>query len=1070
VVSNTTSAAFYLNGGVTVINSTLQLGNPTTQGTTAGAMGTVNLNGGTLMDAMASISLTNGVAAGSPVRPVFLGGNGGGLAAQSGYTFTIPGVVSGGAGTGPLTIGIAASSANGDVVALVPGTGTSSGVENGTNVNPAFSATGTVVLGAVNTYFGGTTVASGALELGAANAVPGVGPSTVTVNSGATWSLNGWSDTIDGLAGGGTVDGSGGAPTLTIGNAGSGGVFSGVLQNSSGSLALTKTGTGAEILSGVNTYTGPTTVLGGALDVNSPGSLAAGSAVTVDNGGILGGSGTISGNVTVEGGGATLPGPAGVTTTFAGSLAYVSGSSADFALNTSAAGPGNDQIVLNGAGAALTCGGVSVYVSAYNGTLDPTRNYVLFNVTGAGGSISGGFNSTPQWVGTPPAGSQYYQIVTTATQVLLEYLPVAPVISAASAAPNPTIANQTVTYSATVAPGSGAVAAVTVNLVSVGGLASQALTWDGQSDNVWSASVLLPSTVSPDTYTLGVTATGSDGNLNGAAVSTGSVSLTVSLPPATPGSPLSQTWDGAAADNLWSDPGNWTNSLAPQLGDTLYFDGPTGLSPVMNQSYGVVSVAFESTAGGFDISASGGGVLTLTGGVVNNSPNAQTLNVPVALNAAAVTVEDAAGGGLALSGVISGPAGDGLLANGAGTVTLSGVDTYLGATSIGAGALVIGGAGQLGGGNYAANIANSGVLIFDSTASQTLSGVVSGAGMLLQNGSGALTLSGTNTYTGGTTINAGALVIGGAGQLGGGAYAGNITNNGVLSYSSSAAQTNLGVISGTGALNQNGSGALTLSASNTYTGGTTVNAGTLALIGAGSIAGSTNLVLASGATLDVSAAAGFTVGAAQTLSGTGAVNGAVTLDGALSPGGGAVGALTFSNGLTLAAGSTNIFKIVSSPLTNDAVVVLGALTNGGTLLVTNIGLVPLAGNQSFQLLTAAGYNGVFAQVQLPSLPLGLGWNTNQINTTGLLTILVTNQPSFQPLAISASGLVFAGGDGVADAPYYLLTSTNPATPLSNWTPVVTNFFDAGGNFNFTNPPDPTQPQQFFILELPCPDH
>jgi hypothetical protein len=32
--------------------------------------------------------------------------------------------------------------------------------------------------------------------------------------------------------------------------------------------------------------------------------------------------------------------------------------------------------------------------------------------------------------------------------------------------------------------------------------------------------------------------------------------------------------------------------------------------------------------------------------------------------------------------------------------------------------------------------------------------------------------------------------------------------------------------------------------------------------------------------------------------------------------------------------------------------------------------------------------------------------------------------------------------------------------------VVTNFFDAGGNFNFTNPPDPTQPQQFFILELP----
>ena len=250
--------------------------------------------------------------------------------------------------------------------------------------------------------------------------------------------------------------------------------------------------------------------------------------------------------------------------------------------------------------------------------------------------------------------------------MLLEYIPVAPAISATSATPNPTIANHTVTYSATVAPGSAAVATVTVNLISVGGSSSQPLTWDGQSDNVWSANVLLPSTVSPNTYSLGVTATDSDANLNGTAVSTGALSLTVSLPPAIPGSPLSQTWDGAASDNLWSDPANWTNSLAPQSGETLYFDGPSGLSPVMNQSYGIVSVAFSGTAGGFDITASGGGVLTLSGGVINNSPNPQTLNVPVALNASTVTINDAAGGGLALSGVVSGPAAYGLSANGPG--------------------------------------------------------------------------------------------------------------------------------------------------------------------------------------------------------------------------------------------------------------------------------------------------------------------------------------------------------------------------------------------------------------------
>jgi hypothetical protein len=37
--------------------------------------------------------------------------------------------------------------------------------------------------------------------------------------------------------------------------------------------------------------------------------------------------------------------------------------------------------------------------------------------------------------------------------------------------------------------------------------------------------------------------------------------------------------------------------------------------------------------------------------------------------------------------------------------------------------------------------------------------------------------------------------------------------------------------------------------------------------------------------------------------------------------------------------------------------------------------------------------------------------------------------------------------------------------LSNWGSVLTNFFDPGGNFNFTNPPDPTQAEQFFILQL-----
>ena len=77
------------------------------------------------------------------------------------------------------------------------------------------------------------------------------------------------------------------------------------------------------------------------------------------------------------------------------------------------------------------------------------------------------------------------------------------------------------------------------------------------------------------------------------------------------------------------------------------------------------------------------------------------------------------------------------------------------------------GSGNLGGGSYAGNITlgTNTILDYSSSANQTLSGVISGAGTVIKEGTGTLTLSGVNTYTTNTTVTAGALVLGSTGGL-----------------------------------------------------------------------------------------------------------------------------------------------------------------------------------------------------------------------------------------------------------------------------------------------------------------
>lgn len=139
--------------------------------------------------------------------------------------------------------------------------------------------------------------------------------STVTITNGGTLDLNGALQQIAALSDGG---GTGGlvmnaqvsAVTLTLNPTGGSQTFSGQITNggSGKTHALVKNGAGTQVLSGINSHTGGTTVSNGSLIVS--GQLAGPVLVT---GGTLGGTGALAGVTTVKSGGRLSPGPGAAT-------------------------------------------------------------------------------------------------------------------------------------------------------------------------------------------------------------------------------------------------------------------------------------------------------------------------------------------------------------------------------------------------------------------------------------------------------------------------------------------------------------------------------------------------------------------------------------------------------------------------------------------------------------------------------------------------------------------------------------------------------------------------------------
>jgi autotransporter-associated beta strand protein len=273
-------------------------------------------------------------------------------------------------------------------------------------------------------------------------------------------------------------------------------------------------------------------------------------------------------------------------------------------------------------------------------------------------------------------------------------------------------------------------------------------------------------------------------------------------------------------------------------------------------------------------------------------------------------------------------------------------------------------------------------------------------------------------------------------------------------------------VSGSGNLNKTGTGVVQLNTANNHTGSTVISAGTLKLGPAATISATPAISIASGAMFDVaSLGGGFVLGAAQTLMGNGTVIGNVIANGTVSPGA-SVGRLTIFGDATLAGNTMIELTKAGAALANDVLSVGGTLTCGGTLSVSHTG-DPLAESDSFRLLSAGTLTGSFTSLSLPALSPGLAWNVSTLNSDGWLRVVGSNAaPVIDSVSINSNEVVITGSGGAPGTTYSVVTATNVALPLPQWSSIATNAFDAGGNFAFTNTIAPADGQQFFRLRVP----
>ncbi|ENP80609.1 autotransporter-associated beta strand [Brucella abortus CNGB 752] len=696
-------------------------------------------------------------------------------------------------------ISTGADAAHKGVLAIRAAAGTPATIGNTISGTGSVSVLGgTVTFSVANSYTGGTTLAGGTTIVTADANLGAVG-TNVALNNGATLRFGANLDATHSFTHAfqlGTVA----SDVGTLDTDGHDVAMSGVISGAGG---LMKSGTGTVTLSGANSYTGGTKVSAGTLVVANDNT--GGGTMTVDVGALLqigtgGTSGSLAGDIANDG---TL---------------VVDRSDA---IGLSGAISGAGGLTKNGAG-TLTLSGANSYTGA------TTVSAGILTLTGdnTGGGTTTVDARAELHIGTGGASGS--------------------------------LAGNIVNDGALVVDRSGVIGLSGVISGTGGLMKSGTGTVTLSGVNTYTGGT---------TLTAGTLAAASDNNLGGASGGLTFNGGTLQV--------MGTSWTSTnRAVSLQA--GGGTFDIEDAANNFAVTQGVAGAGGLMKSGTGTVTLSGVNTyTGGTTLTAGtlaaasdnnlGGasGGLTFNGGTLQVMGTSWTsTNRAVSLQAGGGTfdIEDAANNFAVTQGVAG---AGGLTKSGSGTLTLSGANSYTGATTVSASTLVVAndntgggtttvdvGAGlQIGtggvSGSLAGDIVNNGTLVVDRSNAFDLANVISGTGSLTKNGAGTLTLSGVNSYTGGTTVSAGILTLTGDNTGGGtttvdagavlqigtggtsGNLAGDIANNGALVVNRSDALNLANAISGAGSLMKSGAGTLTLSGANSYTGATTVSAGTL---------------------------------------------------------------------------------------------------------------------------------------------------------------------------------------------------------------------------------------------------